>query len=168
MTKMHSIEEYHPLPPIDMRVIFTTGSNKILLRNDAFLYRDILAYGKEKNDGFKSTEVGNWLLQNNIEFRNEFSGNKAKTPPSTRLAIKRNRIQRHIHNLIRLGLIYEKTTVKNEKNQSPTPLYDFTVPGYLLAWLLDIKMKYEKKEKKIQEAVQKVLDVIHSYVKGLS
>lgn len=132
-----------------------------MLKNNALLYQDILAYGKKKNEGFKFTELANWLLQKNREFIDEFSGSKAKTPLSTRLAIKRNRIQRHIDNLVQLGLVYEKTKIKGVKNQSPTPLYDYTLPGYLVTWLLDINMNYLDKT---DETIHKVLNVIHYFV----
>jgi hypothetical protein len=152
VTKMHSIERYHPMGVIDMSRVFATNSNKKMLRNDALLYQDILAYGKKKTDGFKFTELANWLLQNNREFMHEFSGSKAKTPPSTRLAIKRNRIQRHIDNLVQLGLVYEKDRIKGTKNQ---------MPGYLITWLLDIN--YLDKTTKTDEPIQKALSVIRSY-----
>ena len=161
MTKMHSIEEYHPLRITDLSRVFSTSSSKKMLRNNALLYQDILAYGKNKTEGFKFTELANWLLQNNREFMHEFSGSNAKTPRSTRLAIKRNRIQRHIDNLMQLGLVYEKNRIKGAKNQSSTVLYDYTLPGYLITWLLDIN--HFDKMTKTDEPTQKILNVIHSY-----
>ena len=161
MTKMHSIEEYHPLRITDLSRVFSTSSSKKMLRNNALLYQDILAYGKNKTEGFKFTELANWLLQNNREFMHEFSGSNAKTPRSTRLAIKRNRIQRHIDNLMQLGLVYEKNRIKGAKNQSSTVLYDYTLPGYLITWLLDIN--YLDKATETDEPTQKILNVIHSY-----
>ena len=161
MTKMHSIEEYHPLRITDLSRVFSTSSSKKMLRNNALLYQDILAYGKNKTEGFKFTELANWLLQNNREYMHEFSGSNAKTPRSTRLAIKRNRIQRHIDNLMQLGLVYEKNRIKGAKNQSSTVLYDYTLPGYLITWLLDIN--YLDKATETDEPTQKILNVIHSY-----
>ena len=56
-------------------------------------------------------------MKRNNEFYNYYMGPKAHTPPNARVANKRQRIQRHIDDLIQLGLIYEKQIVKAERKQ---------------------------------------------------
>ena len=90
-------------------------------------------------------------MKRNNEFCNYYTGHKAHTPPNARVANKRQRIQRHIDNLIQLGLIYEKSVVKAEKNHVDIPLYDFTFEGYLLAWLNKAKGTSVDNRKAINE-----------------
>jgi len=136
MSKTHTIDKSVMSRSIDMSVIFATGSNKKVIKNDASLYQDILRYGNKCPDGFKSTEIGKWLLVNNIEFSDEYSGSRAHVPNSTKLALKRHRIERHLENLVALDLIYKKMLVKSEKNQSYTPVYVLTETGIFLSEFL--------------------------------
>ena len=151
MPRAHSIDESVTSRSINMSVIFATDSNKKFIKNDAMLNQDILRYGIKHHDGFKSTEIGNWLLENNIEFRDEYSGSKAHVPNSTRLALKRHRIQRHIDNLVSLDLIYKKMLVKSEKNQSYTPVYVLTESGNFLSEFL------------FDQTGAKILNIIDAY-----
>jgi hypothetical protein len=94
-------------------------------------YIDILRYGREQNYegdvGFRYTDLANWLMKYNQEFQNYYSDSMKSTPPNIKVANNRQRIERLIEDLIRLGLLKVKSIVQAEKNKEPTELYDFTV-----------------------------------------
>lgn len=174
MTKTPSImEEFRAPLPIDINIIFQKKSDKTSIDN-ARLYQDILKYGiqHECNDSFRFTDLAHYLLKTNEEFYNYYTGSKGHVPISARIANNRHRIQNCIDNLQRLGLIYKKSFVKAEKNKSQDiPLYDFTIEGYFLAWLIEgTDSRYMKKNSndynsKISSAIYHLIDLIDSFVK---
>src|SRR5829696_1644469 len=109
------------VPPINM--IFEMKDDNEIFTDNALIYQGILKYGIEHNDGFLFTEVGNRLIETVPEFRNYYTGYKARIPKSARLANRRNRIRDHIGGLIVMQLLYKKAEIKAEKNEEDTPLY---------------------------------------------
>jgi hypothetical protein len=91
---------------------------------------------------FRFTELGNWLVINHRQFREEFDSHTKK---SYRLTKKRTFIQSRLEELIELGLVEEKGTVKAEKTKESISLYSFTQFGKIFAWLLDAKETTEDK-----------------------
>jgi hypothetical protein len=174
MSEMPSIDEdvFRAPLPIDINIIFQKKSDKTSIDN-ARLYQDILKYGiqHEYNDRFRFTDLAHYLLKTNEEFYNYYTGSKAHVPISARIANKRRRIQNCIDNLQRLGLIYEKSFVKAEKYISQDiPLYDFTIEGYFLAWLIEstnnrYMNKSSNENAKISSAIEHLIDIIGSFVK---
>ena len=49
--------------------------------DNASLYQNILEYANlpEANSGFRFSELGRWLMKNNIEFINDYSDSDGKT-----------------------------------------------------------------------------------------
>ena len=123
------------VPPINM--IFEMKDDNEIFTDNALLYQEILKYGIEHNDGFLFTEVGKRLIEKIPEFRNYYTGYKARIPKSARLANRRNRIRDHIHRLILMELLYVKAMIKAEKNEEDTPQYDLTTEGRLVAWVME-------------------------------
>jgi hypothetical protein len=130
------------IPPINM-IFERSDNNDRIFTNAALLYQDILKYGIEHNDGFGFTELGNWLINNNYEFRTYYTGDKARTPKSARLANRRQTIQEGIDNLMKMDLLYEKSKIKSQKNLSDIPLYSLTTEGQFLAWIIEGKDPYK-------------------------
>ena len=136
--------------------------------------QDILFYARDHPEGFKFVELGNSLLEKNNEYRDEFSMTPAShTPRSTRLGIKRHRIERHLDTFIHAGLLRINSIVKSEKNESYNPsIYQLTLPGHLLSWLLetmierteDTRSKRYEIERNILRVIKKYLQVNDSYV----
>jgi hypothetical protein len=153
LSRVHSIDKSVISQLVDMSIIFATDSDKKVIKNDASLYQDILRYGMKHPTGFKFTEIGKWLLVNNAEFSEEYSGSKAHVPNSTKLALKRHRIERHLDNLITLDLIYKKMLVKSEKNHSYTHVYDLTEIGIFLSEFL------------FDQTRVKILEIIDAYAR---
>jgi hypothetical protein len=123
MPKIHSIETIgnnmvRPAPPVDINgVIFEANDDKTLTDN-AVLCQNILRYGREQgynSNGFRFSDLVNWLMKNSPEFIDLYSGNKAKTPPSMRLSNNRQRIQRLIDALITLRLVKVRSLSGAEK-----------------------------------------------------
>jgi len=129
--------------------------------NNALLYQNILKYGLENkfSDGFRFTELANWLMKRNNEFRNYYTDSQAHVPISHRVAQRRQRIQGCLEDLVNIRLVYIKTTVEALKNHDTIPLYDFTTEGYLLMWLIEIMHNDADKDAK---AIQQVLNIIDS------
>jgi hypothetical protein len=125
-----------PSPLIEINAILETQNPMPSL--NALLCMDILKYATEKkgNDAFRFEDLARWLLSRNDEFFNFYKGTKKHVTWSARIANRRQRIQRHIDNLVQLGLLEEKSTTKAKKNRVDIPTYDFTLAGYLLAWLI--------------------------------
>jgi hypothetical protein len=143
MPKIHSINTNNdsivrPTPPIDINGAIFEAKDDKTLTNNALLYQDILRYGRDRkydSNGFRFSDLVNWLMRNNLEFINLYSGSKGKTPYSTRLSNNRQRIQKLIDELITLGLLKVKSLTTAEKNKrEPIELYDFTIEGRFLSW----------------------------------
>jgi hypothetical protein len=128
-----------PSPFIEINAILETQNPTPSL--NALLYMDILKYATEikANQSFRFNDLAKWLMSRNDEFFNYYKNSKAKTPKSARIALRRHRIQRHVDNLVHLGLLEEKSIVKAEKNKVDTPTYGFALGGYLLGWLIKQK-----------------------------
>ena len=108
--------------------------------------------------GFKFIQLGNWLLDNNLEFREKYKDFASRTPPSVQITYIRQRIQRHLDILIKIGLLRIKSRVRAEKNDSMTPLYDVTVDGFLLACLLNFDSATYPKIISLLESISKRSD----------
>jgi hypothetical protein len=126
------------IPPINM-IFETINSNVNTFTNTALLYQDILKYAIEHDDGFGFTELGNWLIDNNHEFRSYYVDSKARTPKNARLANRRQTIRQYIDNLCAMELLYIKSSRKAKKNLFKTPVYDLTIEGRFLAWIIEAK-----------------------------
>ena len=136
---------------------------------NALLYQDILRYGSEHpfSDGFRFTELANWLMDNNLEFYNYYTDSLGKVSKSNRVAQRRQRIQACIDNLVTLRLLYVEDHVEALRNKEKTNLYDFTIAGYLLAWLVrnaryEDSNKSNSREKTESSAVHNILDIVNS------
>lgn len=144
MAEMHSIDsnddKIAKLVKIDNNSeIFGTKDGNTLT-NSALLYQDILRYGREReynNEGFRFSDLGNWLIANNLEFSKYYSDSKKRTPLNVRLANNRHRIQKLVDNLVTLDLLKVKSFVQAEKNRrEPVELYTFGIEGLFLSWRL--------------------------------
>ena len=56
---------------------------------NALMDQDILYYARRNSDGFKFTDLGNWLLENNDEFHIEYSTAPESIYPATRDCISK-------------------------------------------------------------------------------
>jgi hypothetical protein len=109
----------------------------ILSSKDWPLCLDILKFAKLRYEvGFRFTELGNWLLDNNQELLTFYQDSDAKIPRSSRIANRRQRIQKNLQDLLKVGFLRIKSKVIAEKNNTVVPLYDTTIEGYLLACIL--------------------------------
>ncbi len=146
-TKTHSIRDdiVIPEPYIDInKAIFEKAEGSREYTKDSLMYQDILKYGVKHpyENGFRVTEVANWLMRNNLEMKNYYVDNKSRTPICARVGYRRQRIQSCLQNLTRLGLLIEKEKVKAEKNNELTSLYDFTQEGYLLGAIISVEVEH--------------------------
>ena len=116
--------------------IFGTKDGKTLT-NNALMYQDMLRYVRDResiNEGFRFSDLGNWLIKNNREFSNIYIDSKKRTPPNVRLANNRQRIQKLIDGLVTLGLLKVNSFVVAEKNRrEPIELYSFSTEGHFLS-----------------------------------
>lgn len=138
---------FHSHQPLFINDLFRTEFRKnrasktrpYQVENNILMYRDILRFANLSPTSFKYTDLGNWLLKNNKEFRDELSAySGSHSPQSRRLANKNHRITGRLEALIRLGLLYKGTIVPSNKNESLyTPTYHLTPSGRLITGLLE-------------------------------
>lgn len=131
--------------------------------DNSVLYRDILSFASEQGHegGFKFNKLGNWLIQNNTEFRNYYTDSNARIRMSARLANKTNRIRACLDNLLRCGFITIVGKAKAEKNGLDTPLYEATLEGDLFSCLIQISQQ----EGHDNSLSQKLLDILETLAK---
>jgi hypothetical protein len=89
--------------------------DKTKMNGVARLYQDIIQYSlsgeynklqqEEQREGFKITDIGNWLLDYNHDYVNYYTDSKAKTRGEKKLSHVSNRIKRYLDNLEKWGLI---------------------------------------------------------------
>jgi hypothetical protein len=144
-----------------------TTKIKIIFENydkydNAHLYQNIIEYANlpTTSSGFKFIELGRWLMEKNIEFRNYYSDSKAHTPISARIANKRQRIQNCIDNLTEWNFLVISKMVTAKKNNTKTPLYVLTPLGKLI--FLIVKSKYSNIEEEKNNAIKEIIDIITS------
>jgi hypothetical protein len=87
--------------------------------DSALRYQGILKYGLEHPEGFIFTDLGNWLIEKLSQYRNYYTNSKSHIPRSARLANRRQTIQEHLDNLIRMELI-SKSITKARKTREDT------------------------------------------------
>jgi hypothetical protein len=165
MSKTHTIKHnniVYPDPRIDISIIFKPKSDNAK-HDNTLLYQDILRYAVEHqyDSGYRFIELVNWLLDHNREFLEYYTDSNAHTPKNARRANRSHRVQACVDILIKLGLIKITSTVRAEKNDIDIPLYDFTMEGYLLAWLLNIKTGNQKNpDEKKSDSIHHVMEII--------
>jgi hypothetical protein len=147
--------------------------------DSALLYQGILKYGLEHPEGFIFTDLGNWLIEKLSQYRNYYTNSKSHIPRSARLANRRQTIQDHLDNLIRMELI-SKSITKARKTREDIASFFLTLEGRFLAWIMeardpdkstDLRWTLEEKKEKINsklhatrsKAVKEVFTIIDSF-----
>ena len=157
-------------PTIKPKIPYFNPKIKVIFENyqndkydNANLYQNILEYANDANDksssGFKFTELGKWLMERNNEFKNYYSGSKAHTPISARIANKRQRIQNCIDNLKKWDFLVVSKMVPAEKNNTETPFYELTPLGKLI--FLIVKAKFSNNDEQ-NNAIKHIIDIVTS------
>jgi len=147
-----------PLPYPKIRIIFENYYNEKY--DNSKLYQNILEYASIETKGFKFTELGKWLMEKNIEFKNDYSDSKAHTRMSNRIANKRQRIKNCIDNLKKWEFLHISKMVTAQKNDIPTPLYVLTPLGKLI--FLIVKAKFSIKEEEKNNVIKEIIDIVNS------
>ena len=131
----------HPSGTVYPNVIFMKERHDLnKFGSAAKLYQNILEYLPRHNPKktFKITQMGYWLLQQNDDYRNYYTGSKAHTRASIRLENILKRIKRYFGNLVDWDLIECVAEVDSDtKNGQKTCLYRFTYVGDIVAWALE-------------------------------
>ena len=171
LTKNSQNEEYeddtsgprirHPSGTPYPKFIFLREKNDIhKLSSAARLYQDIIRYSispeynklqqHEHRQGFKITDIGDWLLDNNQDFFNHYKGSDAKVRDRRKKENVYNRIKKYLANLEKWGLIRGLEKVDPDtRNGQKTWLYGYTELGYIIAWCLEwFKPSQHQKAKK--------------------
>lgn len=88
---------------------------------------------------FKDRELTYWLLEKNqemINYYNEYPN--SRTPPSTRVENRLERVKANVKDLTDLGLMREVGTAPAEKGGTrAVQLYGYTSDGHLLALVIE-------------------------------
>jgi hypothetical protein len=170
----------HPSGPVCLDIIFTKEKkDKNKLSDYANLYQNLIEYSLSKDyslsqykpagiHGFKTNEIGYWILKHNQDYINHYNGMNSHIKGSIKLDGVLKRIKRYLLNLEQWGLIEKLGEVDPDTNNGlKTPLYRFTDVGYLIAWVLEYYYKpYKRKiaKRAIFDLIQLTMMVNHSYV----
>jgi hypothetical protein len=114
---------------------------------NSLLYQDILHYStiirtehpeNGYNNSFRERELANWLLKNNREFIEYYSGISTRTTTyQNRIENRLPRIRDKLKDLVEMGLFEEDGTTKALKNNDIVSLYKYTLDGYLLSYVIE-------------------------------
>jgi hypothetical protein len=119
--------------------------------NDARLYQDILNFclSQDRNgmQNFKHTEIAKWLLNNNQEFLDFYSGTKAHTKMSSRIENTQQRIKNKLVDLSKMDLIRIGET-EQQKGSGTTNLYKITPFAILFGTIMDSIRAADEESKK--------------------
>ena len=131
----------HPSGTVYPNVIFMNERHNLnKFSSAAKLYQNILEYLPRHNpeETFKITQMGYWLLQENVDYRNYYTGSRAHTRASIKLENIQKRIKRYFGNLVDWELIELAGEVESDtKNGQKTCLYRFTYVGDIIAWAIE-------------------------------
>ena len=92
----------HPSGIVYLNVICMRESSSLnRLSSAAKLYQDILKYplSKRNSEEFKITQMGYWLLEQNEDYRNYYTGSTSNIRRSIRLENISKRTKRYLNNL---------------------------------------------------------------------
>ena len=117
----------------------------------AKLYQDILNFCIEQDQKgiqqFKHREIASWLLENNKELLDLYSGSRAHTKKSVKIENTQERIKKRLDAFVRLDLLRVSETAQ-QKGVGTTNLYEITVYAILLGTLIKgIKSSDEQSKK---------------------
>jgi hypothetical protein len=160
LTEKLSINKiFYPIIPPKIISIFENQPKEKY--DNASLYQNILKYANDnKSSPFKFVELANWLMTNNTEFFNYYSGSKSHIRRSARIANKRQRIQKCIDNLKEWNFLVISKYIQAEKNDTTIPLYVLTAEGEIMVRLIEAKFLINEKEKK--HAIHRIIDILIS------
>jgi hypothetical protein len=127
-----------------IRDLFQKDDNNLYTK-EALLYQNILEFPLKTNsnsDEFKFWDLGPWLIKNNKEFREAFGRDKHSSKANTTITYavlkKKDRMEKKLEDLIRLGLLYQSGWTRSEKvKDHVVPLYSHTGAGYFVSQLIE-------------------------------
>jgi hypothetical protein len=141
----------------------------------ALMYQDILLYPlRTGSASFKLRPIGMWLLRNNRQLMDEYTGTKGKTPWKTRYENRKGRFEAMLEDLVELQLL-TKNKGKAEKVNTTISHYSLTGSGYFIALLIKRKnlgdllkkssVKNRDNQKELNEINNKLYEFIQSNLK---
>ncbi|TLX86899.1 MAG: hypothetical protein E6K97_10080 [Thaumarchaeota archaeon] len=147
-------------------VFFSTNDDELLtnganLTNEGKLYRDILRFFIENNFGiyFKARELTKWLLSNNYEFINAYTGFNDRTNMTNKIENRLERVTKCLNSLIEMDLLLHRGT-KSTKGDSTTTEYALNGLGRLIGLFLESLTSSKKIE--IYEKIFKIFELFFS------
>jgi hypothetical protein len=146
-----------------IRAIFERN-NESNYTKDALLYQYILRYcikddaATENEIAIRPWELTDWLINHYPEFRDHYHGSHIKR--YSRIENTLPRVKRKLDDLNALFLV-EESADKARKLDTRVTIYRCTKSGLFLAWLIETQSKDNQKK---ETAIQKVYDILISYV----
>ena len=140
--------------------------------NKALMYQDILSYPlKSGNANFKLRTIGMWLLRNNQQLINEYTGTKGKTAWKARYENRKGRFEAMLEDLVQLHLL-TKNAGKAEKVDIAISSYSLTGSGYFVALLIrrmnlrDLLSKNSVRDRDYQKELNEINDKLYEFVQS--
>ncbi|MGC2683108.1 MAG: hypothetical protein WA323_14685 [Candidatus Nitrosopolaris sp.] len=88
--------------------------------------------GRARSREIKDYEIANWLLDNNVDFKNYYKDDLSHIRKATRVKNTIRKIQSKVDDLIRLGLMRKAGETKQSKGTGMVYLFQFVPFTYLL------------------------------------
>jgi hypothetical protein len=141
---------------------------------DALLRRDILLWYSRSIitnnpiNEFRFSELGKWLIENNLHFSEEFS--KSNIPKSYRLTHKRTYITNRLNELVLIGLVKIKRLEPSKKNKSlETEVYTFGTESHLISIFLNAWYSIEQdKQNSIERFLKELCNELNRFPSSLT
>jgi hypothetical protein len=130
------------------------------LHKQSMLYRDILKFYIAKDFGvyIKSRELTKWLLDNNIEFVEYYSGEyKNRTNIGNRVENRLERVKGCLDEMIDLEIIEHRQTKSNKGNSTTT---EYALNGF--GWLIGLFLESFATSKR-NDIYEKIFDIFQLY-----
>jgi hypothetical protein len=130
------------------------------------MYQDILIFGSTipENGEFKLWDLAKYLLHNNVEFRNKYTGSKLSE--SKRIENIAQRVKRNVDALVGLQLINQVGEVKQERGSGLVPIFKYTPFGYIVSHIIQSLQSDENVEAKLYDTFQRMLTVQPDYAQS--
>jgi hypothetical protein len=141
-------------------IVFFNTNDDGSLTNQTKLYRDILRFCTATNieTYFKSRQLTNWLLKNNREFIDAYSGYyESRTNISNRVENRLDRVTKCLNSMIEMGILEQRNT-KSTKGDSTTT--EYALNG--LGWLIGLFLESLESPKKV-EIYEKIFNIFELY-----
>jgi hypothetical protein len=166
----------HPSGTVYPNLIFSHEHDEVAV---ARFYQDMIRYSishqyrekiqKQKEEGqpngFKIYDIGDWLINHNLDYIDYYSGSKSRTPRKKNNIYKR--VARYLENLEKWLIVKKLQQVDADTRNGTKPwLYGYGRVGNIIAYIFEYRESCEKSDYNTrQQAKNEIFSLIQSMFK---